>query len=213
MNKLRHYFMTMMALIAISSQAQVTPVSQMEKLDRGLVAVPTSTTACFVSWRFLGTDSEDTRFDVLRNGVTIATDLQVTNYTDKNASSEADYQVITKVNGEVKETSKATKAWTALYKQLKLDRPAKGALGGTYSSNDCSVGDVDGDGEYEIFVKWDPSNSKDNSQGDKTDNVYIDCYKLDVPSSGALTWVSISGQAPTTPSSKCMITTVTARQN
>ena len=110
MNKLRHYFVTMMALIAISSQAQVTPTSQMEKLNRGLVAVPTSTTTCFVSWRFLGTDSEDTRFDVLRNGVTIATDLQVTNYTDKNASSEADYQVVTKVNGEVKETSEAIKS-------------------------------------------------------------------------------------------------------
>jgi rhamnogalacturonan endolyase len=61
---------------------------------------------------------------------------------------------------------------------LALDRPATGTLGGEYSPNDCSVGDVDGDGEYEIFVKWDPSNSKDNSQSDKTDKVFIDCYKL-----------------------------------
>ncbi|MBR4200393.1 MAG: cellulose 1,4-beta-cellobiosidase, partial [Oscillospiraceae bacterium] len=44
--------------------------------------------------------------------------------------------------------------------------------------NDCSVGDVDGDGQYEIFLKWDPSNAKDNSQEGKTDNVYIDCYTL-----------------------------------
>lgn len=49
----------------------------------------------------------------------------------------------------------------------------------TYSPNDCSVGDVDGDGTYEIFVKWDPSNSKDNSQSGVTGNVYIDCYTLD----------------------------------
>lgn len=48
----------------------------------------------------------------------------------------------------------------------------------TYSPNDCSVGDVDGDGVYELFVKWDPSNSKDNSQSGVTGNVYIDCYKL-----------------------------------
>ncbi|MFQ9413548.1 MAG: hypothetical protein ACLR1Q_05060 [Ruminococcus sp.] len=40
------------------------------------------------------------------------------------------------------------------------------------------MGDVDGDGVYELFVKWDPSNSKDNSQKGKTGNVYIDCYKL-----------------------------------
>ena len=64
--------------------------------------------------------------------------------------------------------------------KLPLDRPAAGAAsGGTYSPNDCSVGDVDGDGEYEIFVKWDPSTSQDNSKGGITDNVYIDCYKLD----------------------------------
>ncbi|MDE6157874.1 MAG: Por secretion system protein, partial [Muribaculaceae bacterium] len=48
-----------------------------------------------------------------------------------------------------------------------------------YSPNDCSVGDVDGDGRYEIFVKWDPSNSHDNSEGGYTGNVYIDCYTLE----------------------------------
>jgi rhamnogalacturonan endolyase len=47
-----------------------------------------------------------------------------------------------------------------------------------YSPNDTSVGDVDGDGEYEIILKWDPSNSKDNSQAGCTGNVFIDCYKL-----------------------------------
>ena len=166
--------------VAISLQAQITPLSQMEKLDRGVVALPiTSDDGNFVSWRYLGTDSEDCRFDVLRNGVTVATDLKVTNYTDVDAPLGAEYQVVVKVNGKVTETSKAVKAWTTLYKELKLDRPATGAQGGTYSPNDCSVGDVDGDGEYEIFVKWDPNNSKDNSQGGITDNVYIDCYKID----------------------------------
>jgi hypothetical protein len=48
----------------------------------------------------------------------------------------------------------------------------------SYSANDASVGDLDGDGEYEIVLKWDPSNAKDNSQSGYTGNVYIDAYKL-----------------------------------
>ena len=42
-----------------------------------------------------------------------------------------------------------------------------------------SVGDVDGDGQYELFVKWNPSNAHDNSEDGFTDNVILDCYKLD----------------------------------
>ena len=164
----------------LCSKAQITPISQMEKLDRGLVALPASSgSGNFVSWRFLGTDDNNTRFDLVCNGTTIAADLEVSNYKDANGDSSSEYQVITKVNGEVVNTSDAVKAWDKVYKTLKLDLPAKGAQGGTYSPNDCSVGDVDGDGEYEIFVKWDPSNSQDNSNGGKTDNVFIDCYKLD----------------------------------
>ena len=49
----------------------------------------------------------------------------------------------------------------------------------TYSANDTSVGDLDGDGEYEMVVKWDPSNAKDNSQEGYTGNVYLDAYTLD----------------------------------
>ena len=48
----------------------------------------------------------------------------------------------------------------------------------TYNANDCSVGDLDGDGEYEIILKWDPSNSHDNAHAGYTGNVYLDAYKL-----------------------------------
>ena len=54
----------------------------------------------------------------------------------------------------------------------------------TYSANDASVGDLDGDGQYEIILKWDPSNSKDNSQDGYTGDVLIDAYKLD----GTMMW-------------------------
>ena len=49
----------------------------------------------------------------------------------------------------------------------------------TYHANDATVADVDGDGEYEIILKWDPSNAHDNSQAGLTSAVYVDCYRLD----------------------------------
>ena len=179
MNTLRLYIVTFLALIALSSQAQVTPTSQMEKLDRGLVAVPTSTTANFISWRLLGTDDKaNTTFDLLRDGVVIASNLKVSNYQDTQGSATARYQVVTKVNGTETEQSAEVMPWGKKFLTLTLNRPATGSGGGTYTPNDMSVGDVDGDGQYELFVKWDPSNSHDNSQSGKTDNVYIDCYKI-----------------------------------
>ena len=108
----------------------------------------------------------------------IAENLTVSNYSDEAGTTDSKYQVVCKVNGKTIETSNEVTPWAKNYMTLALDRPATGTLGGEYSPNDCSVGDVDGDGEYEMFVKWDPSNSKDNSQSDKTDKVFIDCYKL-----------------------------------
>lgn len=159
------------------SQELATPESQMEKLGRGVVALP-QTKGIFISWRLLGTDDARTTFDVIRNGEVIVENLTVSNYSDEAGTTDSKYQVVCKVNGKTIETSNEVTPWAKNYITLALDRPATGTLGGEYSPNDCSVGDVDGDGEYEIFVKWDPSNSKDNSQGDKTDNVFIDCYKL-----------------------------------
>ena len=159
------------------SQELATPESQMEKLGRGVVALP-QTKGIFISWRLLGTDDARTTFDVIRNGEVIAENLTVSNYSDEAGTTDSKYQVVCKVNGKTIDTSNEVTPWAKNYMPLALDRPATGALGGEYSPNDCSVGDVDGDGEYEIFVKWDPSNSKDNSQSDKTDNVFIDCYKL-----------------------------------
>ena len=181
MNARLYPLLLVMALLPIAAQAQVTPTSQMERLDRGVVAIPTSSANVnFITWRLLGTEDKDaTTFDVLRNGETIASNLSKTNYQDWKGSATAQYQIVTKVNGEEKETSKAVTPWGGKYLTLKLDQPAKGTEGGTYRPNDMSVGDVDGDGEYELFVKWDPTTSHDNSEDGYTDIVYIDCYKLD----------------------------------
>jgi rhamnogalacturonan endolyase len=49
----------------------------------------------------------------------------------------------------------------------------------TYSPGDASVADLDGDGQYEIVLKWDPSNARDNAQDGFTGNVILDAYELD----------------------------------
>ena len=178
-----HLLMNLLLATAVGLHAQTTPVSQMEKLDRGLVVLPSSGSVKFLSWRLLGTDDPSvTTFDVLRNGVAVKKGLTVTNYRDASAASTSSYQVVTLVNGEPVDTTEAVRPWTDRWLKLPLNRPADGSNASgsyTYSPNDCSVGDVDGDGRYELFVKWDPSNSKDNSQDGYTGNVFIDCYRLD----------------------------------
>ena len=51
-----------------------------------------------------------------------------------------------------------------------------------YSPNDCSAYDMDGDGEQEIILKWDPSNA--SAVCTATAPPILDCYKLD----GTLLW-------------------------
>ena len=161
------------------AEQQQTVVSGMEQLDRGLVALPGQGGGIFVSWRLLGTDDPATVFDLYRNNTLIAEGLStVTNYTDRSGSSTSRYHVVARVGDTTLDSSDEVTPWTGSYLPLKLDLPAGGTIDSeayTYSPNDCSVGDVDGDGQYEIIVKWDPSNSKDNSQSGKTGNVLIDC--------------------------------------
>lgn len=166
----------MLSYVIAPLQAQNTPVSQMEKLDRGVVALPSmNKIGEFISWRLLGTDNTKvTTFDVLRDGKAIATNLKnVTSFLDVSGRSTSRYQVVTRVNGVKKETSPAVMPWNDKFLKVKLSSPGSG-----YTPNDCSVGDVDGDGQYEIIVKWNPANAKDNSQSGKTDVVYLDCYEF-----------------------------------
>ena len=44
---------------------------------------------------------------------------------------------------------------------------------------DCSIGDLDGDGEYELVVIWWPNNADDNSSWHKTGDTWLEGVKLD----------------------------------
>ena len=156
-----------------------------EFLNRGVVALPTEE-GVFVSWRSLSRDGADTSFDVYRNGVKInLTPLSGgTNYVDPQGHPGDTYEVRTAAGAG--DTGSCV-AWEAPYLKIHLDRPEGGTLPGregeprpfTYSPNDMSVGDVDGDGVYELFVKWEPSNAHDPSHQGYTGETIFDCYRLD----------------------------------
>jgi hypothetical protein len=162
----------------------------LERLDRGLVAASTGD-GVFLSWRLLGQEATGhsatgltgADFRVYRDGRRIATVADSTNYLDTAGTATSKYRVASVVRGREVTRSGSVTPWAAGHYDLPLRKPADGVTPAgeayTYSANDMSVGDVDGDGQYEYVVKWDPSNSKDVSQVGYTGNVYIDTYRLD----------------------------------
>ena len=156
---------------------------KMEKLGRGVIAVRENADEVFVTWRYLSKDPRNVAFDVYRDGKKVNPDpvAEATYFVDRNKGGGV-YTVKPVVDGkEIEENSASYKLPDNApvgYVNIPLDKPADGkAPNGeayTYSPNDASVGDVDGDGEYEIILKWDPSNAHDGYTG----NVYLDCYKL-----------------------------------
>lgn len=179
-------------LLAGSALAQ----RQMEHLGRGVVAVRTGTSSVYVGWRLLGNDPDDVGFNLYRsanggvavklNGSPLATSCNFNDSTANLAQVNAYFvrPVIAGIEGAPSTAfTLPANAPTQQLLNVPLQRPPGGTsydgVNYTYAANDCSVGDVDGDGEYEIILKWDPSNSKDNSQSGFTGNVLLDCYRLD----------------------------------
>lgn len=162
---------------------------QREKLGRGVVAIRESSDIVCISWRYLSSDPMDTEFNIYRNGEKI-NDKPITEstcYYDKyNASEKAEYIIepisITRGSIEPKGLFILEPNSPIGYLNIPLDRP-KGGISPdgseySYSPNDASIGDVNADGEYEIILKWEPSNAHDNGHDGYTGNVIFDCYKL-----------------------------------
>ncbi|WP_229729956.1 rhamnogalacturonan lyase [Paenibacillus silvae] len=164
-------------------EAHAAGPRQMEFLDRGVVAVKTGN-GVFVSWRLLGTEGSNVAFNVYRDGVKVNASpiTGSTNLQDTGGTNNSKYTVRAVVGGTEQAASAAASVWGSNYLTVPLQIPAGGTtpdgVAYTYSANDASAGDLDGDGQYELIVKWDPSNSKDNSQSGYTGEVFIDAYKL-----------------------------------
>lgn len=164
---------------------------QMEALDRGLCAAYTGS-GMLVSWRSLATDPENTTFKLYKNGALEAeiAAADATTYLAAGATATDVFTLDTYFDGMLGEKANSAlvlstknSGQSGAYMDITLEKPADQTMPDgttcTYTPNDASVGDADGDGEYEIYLKWDPSNSKDNANDGYTGTVFIDCYKLD----------------------------------
>ena len=205
-----------------------TNARQMEKLNRGLIAVKTTAdtrgqavNGVYLSWRLLGDESlENQAFDIYKNGTKIHTTgvHDATNWIDTSGTASDKYKVVKAGEDASKETevtptsnnncAKSNEVGNGnseknsfTYLDIPISRPdpvermGDGKISNYYTvdksheggANDASVGDLDGDGNYEIVLKWDPTDSKDSAGADFTGNAYIDAYKID-PNNDGYMW-------------------------
>ncbi len=158
-----------------------TPVTghyQMEDLDRGVVAVKVSS-GVYVGWRMFGyeydkSNPSNVSYNVYRGSTKVANVTDSTNYLDASGTTSSTYAVSAVIGGSEGAQSAEASVWSQNYLRIPLSPPGSG-----YEANDGSPGDLDGDGQYEIVLKWQPSNAQDNSNSGVTDNTYLDGIKLD----------------------------------
>jgi len=194
------------ACLFISYPTLAAPKYQVENLGRGVIALRASDTTVYVGWRLLGTDPADLAFNVYRatgTGSPVRINAAPLAATTDLVDSGADlaqansYTVRPVLRGTELPASApfllAANTPVQQYLTVPLQRPPGGVVevppGGqvqtiTYSPNDASAADLDGDGEYEIVLKWDPSNARDNASAGLSGRQLIDAYKLD----GTLLW-------------------------
>lgn len=154
-------------------QTPAAGARQMEKLDRGVVAVKVNN-GVFVSWRMFGTDPSNVAFNLYRNGTKLNSSpiTGATNYVDLSGNTSSTYTVYPVINGQEQAPSNAAGVWGQNYLQVPIKAPASG-----YSAGDCSTGDLNGDGQYDIVVKWEGV-TQDNANSGITDPVYLEGYTL-----------------------------------
>ena len=182
-----------LCLIAISLIAQPNydfSKLKRERLGRGVIAIRENPSTVTVSWRYLSSDPMNESFDIYRNDEKINKHplKDATFFQDAYAGTEPVLYTVKAREGKTESSYQLPVNAPSGYLNIPLNRPEEGTTPAGqnyfYTPNDASIGDVDGDGEYEIILKWDPSNAHDNSHDGYTGEVYVDCYKL----SGKLLW-------------------------
>ncbi|WP_305852928.1 rhamnogalacturonan lyase family protein [Actinotalea soli] len=167
----------------LTTPAVTTLVREAEYLDRSPVAVATDD-GVYVGWRQLGTDPDSVAFNVYRDGVRIndAPLTGSTNLLDEDGAVDSTYRVTVVGEGTEADATEAFEVWADGHLDIPLNKPEGGVTPSgeeyTYSAGDASVGDLDGDGQYEVVLLWNPSNAQDNSRAGYTGNVYVDAYTL-----------------------------------
>ena len=197
--KILRPWLLLLALLAPLTRAATPAPRQMENLGRGVVALKSEERKIFISWRVLGTDASALTFNLYRSAGTATTaapeKLNVvpiagaTHFLDTtfNASVTNTY-FVRPVLASVEQAASArftvpANAPVRPYLSIPLQTPSG------YSPNDVSVGDLDGDGEYEIIVHQ-TGRSRDNAQAGITDEPIFQAYKLDSasPAGARLLW-------------------------
>jgi rhamnogalacturonan endolyase len=170
---------------------------QMEYLDRGMIAIQSGPKSVYIGWRILANDQHDVEFLLYRKedgkkAVKLNKSAQSNNYMDSFNSpiQSCEYILYSIVKGKetlLKQIKFNPSSQNQAYLTIPLQIPQGGTIEGntyTYSANDASVGDLDGDGQYEIILKWEPSNAKNPPQLGFTGNQLLDAYTL----AGKLLW-------------------------
>ena len=178
----------MMATIVLHAVLATTASAQreMESLGRGVVAIPQDDgKTVFVSWRLLGTDPDDVSFNVYRVSAG-AEPLRVNPELLKDATNLVDPGVNSKepVSYFVRPVQDGKEQAPSASFRLAADAPARPYLSiplqtlPGHTPNDASVGDLDGDGDYEIILKQE-MRGRDNSQAGRTGESKLEAYRLD----------------------------------
>jgi len=158
---------------------------QMESLGRGVVAIPQDGGKVFVGWRLLGSDPEDIAFNLYRATAGAAPVkpnaeplTSATNFVDTGVNSKAvlSYFIRPVRGGRESEPSASFVLPAGASPRPYLSIPLQTLPG--HTPNDASVGDLDGDGEYEIVLNQEMK-GRDNSQAGRTGETKLEAYKLD----------------------------------
>ena len=169
------------AVLSLTADAQ----RQMENLGRGVVAIKQEDGKFFVGWRLLGTDPGAIAFNLYRSAeggapVKINTDpvKDATSFVDDTAKGDqANAWFVRPILNGVEQKPGGSF-------QIKAGAPARPYLSiplqlpPGYTPNDASVGDLDGDGEYEIVLKCE-QRPRDTASTGLTGETILQAYKLD----------------------------------